>query len=166
MSAVRIVDAEGEAALAIARELICEYVAWLAIDLEYQNFAHELATFPGDYAPPHGALLLAQVEESTAGCVALRRLEPQVCEMKRLWVRKDYQGRGVGSALAKAALERAARLGYERMRLDTLPRMTRALSLYRGLGFREIPPYYPSPVPGTKYLEVQLRFRTGFRTEF
>ena len=155
-AAVRIVDAEGAASLALARALICEYSAWLGIDLEYQNFERELATFPGDYAPPHGALLLAQVGENTAGCVALRRLGPGLCEMKRLWVRQDFQSLGVGRALAVAVLERATSLGYERMRLDTLPRMATALALYRKLGFREIPAYYPSPVPGTVYLEKTL----------
>lgn len=153
---VRIVDAVGAASVALARELVREYAAWLAIDLEYQHFERELATFPGDYAPPHGALLLARVGEASAGCVALRRLDPQICEMKRLWVREDFQRRGVGGALAAAIMARAARLGYARMRLDTLPRMASALALYRQLGFREIPAYYPSPVPGTIYLEMTL----------
>ena len=154
--AVRIVDAEGAAALAIARELILEYAAWLDIDLEYQHFTHELATFPGDYAPPRGALLLAQVEERIAGCVALRPLEPGICEMKRLWVRAEFQGLGIGRALAHTLLERARDLGYRHMRLDTLPRMTAALALYRDLGFREIRPYYPSPIAGTVFLEATL----------
>ena len=156
MPGVRIIDARDAASIALARELVREYAAWLAIDLEYQNFEQELATFPGEYGPPHGALLLAREGEATAGCVALRRLEPQVCEMKRLWVRQEFQGRGIGRALAVAALERATRLGYARMRLDTLPRMASALALSRSLGFREIPAYYPSPVPGTVYLEVNL----------
>jgi ribosomal protein S18 acetylase RimI-like enzyme len=154
--AVRIVDAEGAAMLAIARELILEYAAWLDIDLEYQHFTHELETFPGDYAPPRGALLLAQVGERTAGCVALRPLEPAICEMKRLWVRAEFQGLGIGRALAHSLLERARTLGYARMRLDTLPRMTAALALYRNLGFREIPPYYPSAIAGTVFLEASL----------
>jgi carbonic anhydrase len=155
-SPVRVVDAEGPASLAVARELVREYATWLAIDLEYQNFERELATFPGDYAPPYGALLLAEAGAETAGCVALRRLEPAMCEMKRLWVRERFQGCGIGRTLAIAILERATRLGYERVRLDTLPRMATALALYRELGFREIPAYYPSPVPGTIYLEKRL----------
>ncbi|HSC08621.1 MAG TPA: GNAT family N-acetyltransferase [Steroidobacteraceae bacterium] len=154
--AVRVVDAEGPASQAVARELVREYATWLAIDLEYQDFERELATFPGDYTPPHGALLLAEAGAETAGCVALRKLEPAVCEMKRLWVRERFQGCGIGRTLATAILERAIRLGYERMRLDTLPRMAAALALYRELGFREIPAYYPSPVPGTIYLEKSL----------
>jgi carbonic anhydrase len=158
-SPVRIVDAEGPAALAVALELIREYATWLAIDLEYQNFERELATFPGDYAPPQGALLLAEAGAETAGCVALRRLELRVCEMKRLWVRERFRGWGIGRTLAVAILERAIQLGYERMRLDTLPRMAAALALYRELGFQEIPAYYPSPVPGTIYLEKSLRPR-------
>ncbi len=153
---VRIVDAVGATSVALAHELVREYAAWLAIDLAYQQFERELATFPGDYAPPHGALLLARIREATAGCVALRRLDPQVCEMKRLWVREEFQRRGVGRALAGAIIERATRLGYRRMRLDTLPRMAGALALYRELGFRDIPAYYPSPVPGTMYLELTL----------
>jgi ribosomal protein S18 acetylase RimI-like enzyme len=154
--AVRIVDAEGAVSLAIARTLICEYVDWLAIDLEYQDLERELALFPGDYAPPQGALLLAQAGADIAGCVALRRLEPRIGEMKRLWVRGNFQGLGIGRALAVAVLDRATRLGYERVRLDTLPRMATALALYRDLGFREIPAYYPSPLPGTIYLEKLL----------
>ncbi|HSD75619.1 MAG TPA: GNAT family N-acetyltransferase [Steroidobacteraceae bacterium] len=157
--AVHIVDAEGAAALAIARELVLEYAAWLGIDLEYQDFSHELATFPGDYAPPRGALLLAQVEAGTAGCVALRPFGPAICEMKRLWVRTEFQGLGIGRALAQAVLERARTLDYARMRLDTLPRMAAALALYRDLGFREIAAYYPSPIPGTVYLEADLGSR-------
>lgn len=153
--AVRIADAAG-ASLAVARALIREYADWLAIDLEYQNFERELALFPGDYVPPHGALLLAEVGADIAGCVALRRLEPGICEMKRLWVRGNFQGLGIGRSLAVAVLERASRLGYERIRLDTLPRMTAALALYRDLGFHDIPPYYPSPVPGAIYLEKVL----------
>jgi ribosomal protein S18 acetylase RimI-like enzyme len=159
--AVRIADVEGAASLAIARDLIHEYATWLAIDLEYQNFEHELATFPGDYTAPHGALLLAHTEEGAVGCVALRRLEPGICEMKRLWVRQGFQGRGLGKALAVAALDRARRLGYRRMRLDTLPQMVSALALYRDLGFRDIPPYYASPIPGTLYLEIELGRAAG-----
>ncbi len=156
MSAVRIVDAEGAASLAIARQLLSEYAAWLDIDLEFQCFEHELATLPGDYAAPRGALLLAYVDADVAGCVALRALEPRVCEMKRLWVRERFRGSGVGKALARAVLDRGTRLGYEHMRLDTLPRMENALGLYRALGFREIPPYYANPIPGTRYMEVRL----------
>ncbi len=156
LAPVRIVDAEEATSLANARQLLSEYAAWLDIDLEYQCFEHELATLPGDYAPPRGALLLGYVDEEVAGCVALRALAPRVCEMKRLWVRERFRGAGVGKALARAVLDRAGRLGYEQMRLDTLPRMENALGLYRALGFREIPPYYASPVPGTLYLEVDL----------
>jgi ribosomal protein S18 acetylase RimI-like enzyme len=154
-----IVDAEGSADVALARELICEYAAWLAIDLEYQNFERELATFPGDYSPPHGALLLALMDQDAAGCVALRMLEPKVCEMKRLWVRPGFHGLGIGRALADAVLERARHLGYERIRLDTLPRMEAARALYGTLGFYEIPAYCPSPVAGTAYLERLLERR-------
>lgn len=160
---VRIVDAVDATSVALAQELVREYAAWLAIDLEYQQFEREFATFPGDYAPPHGALLLARIGQATAGCVALRRLDPQTCEMKRLWVREEFQRRRVGRALAVAIIERATHLGYRRMRLDTLPQMAGALALYRELGFRDIPAYYPSPVPGTMYLEVTLGRRAEQR---
>lgn len=139
-----------------ARRLFEEYARGLGIDLRFQGFDEELATLPGGYARPDGRLLLAHVGDEVAGCVALRRLEPDVCEMKRLYVRPGFRGLGVGLMLAKTIIAEAAAAGYRRMRLDTLPSMSSAMALYHRFGFREIQPYRNNPVEGAVFLELQL----------
>lgn len=148
---------------AAARTLFAEYAASLGFSLDYQGFADELARFPGEYAPPTGALRLALVEGIPAGVVGLRRFEPDVCEMKRLYVRPAYRslrtGRdlSIGRALADAIVAAGRELGYRRLRLDTVSgKMDAAIKLYRTLGFVEIPAYYPSPIPNTLYFELVL----------
>jgi carbonic anhydrase len=143
--------------VAAARRRIRAYADWLAVDLSYQNFEHELATLPGAYAPPRGRLLLARVAGEAAGCVALRPLEPGICEMKRLWVEPGWGGHGLGRVLAEAIIAAAREAGYARMRLDTMPAlMPAAQHLYRTLGFSEIPAYYDNPLDGVVMLELTL----------
>jgi putative acetyltransferase len=144
------------------RRLFLEYADGLGFDLCFQGFDQELETLPGRYAPPSGCVLLARVGSEALGCVALRGIEPGVAEMKRLYVRPGGRGAGVGRALAERVLAEARSAGYERIRLDTVePLMTAAISLYRGLGFVEIPPYAENPVDGVLYLECDLAKPVG-----
>jgi ribosomal protein S18 acetylase RimI-like enzyme len=154
---VRLSRAESESEVEEARALFREYADATGVDLCFQNFAQELASLPGDYAPPAGSLLLAHSGVEPAGCVALRRIDDAVCEMKRLYVRPAFRGGGLGRTLAEAVVAEARRIGYERMRLDTLPSMRSAIGLYRSLGFREIDGYRFNPVEGTLYMELTLR---------
>jgi putative acetyltransferase len=136
--------------------LLEEYAASLDFDLGFQNFKEELAHLPGDYAPPEGCLLLAWRDGRIAGCVALRKISARGCEMKRLYVRPRFRSLGIGKALARAIIEEAGKIGYTLMRLDTVPAMKRARTLYESFGFKIIPAYRDNPVPGAEFLELKL----------
>jgi ribosomal protein S18 acetylase RimI-like enzyme len=155
--AIRLAVAASSEDIRLARRLFEEYALSLGFSLCFQSFDKELADLPGDYAPPRGRLLLAYESERLAGCVALRPLEGDTCEMKRLYVRPEFRGLGLGRALAEAVIEAARAAGYRRMRLDTIGEtMQDAVRLYRLLGFREIPPYRPNPIEGALYMELAL----------
>ena len=157
---VTLIQPTDPASLAIVRELFLEYSNSLGVNLEFQDFENELATLPGDYAEPRGAILLALVDGSVAGCCALRPLDtsdyPNAAEMKRLYVRKAFRGFGLGQQLADGMLDAARRAGYACVLLDTLDEMESARALYANLGFEEIPPYYHNPLPGSHYLKVHI----------
>jgi ribosomal protein S18 acetylase RimI-like enzyme len=139
-------------------ELFREYAGSLDIDLGYQDFEEELESLPGSYAPPKGSLLLAEIGGKAVGCVAVRALHAtNFCEMKRLYVRDSARGTGAGRALAEAAVAEGKRMQYDAMRLDTLSTMAAALSLYRGLGFKEIPAYYETPIVNTVFMHKDLK---------
>ena len=142
--------------LAHVRALFEEYAASIGFSLSFQGFERELAELPGRYAPPSGQILLARVDRAVAGCVALRDLGEGVCEMKRLFVRPAFNGKGCGRRLASAIVEEARRAGYRTMRLDTAPSMQAAAGLYESLGFHDIPPYNDNPMPGVRFLELAL----------
>jgi putative acetyltransferase len=152
-----VAQAQSPVQIAQARELFLEYAQSLGFSLCFQNFDKELVGLPGDYAPPDGRLLLATYEDQLCGCVALHELEPQICEMKRLYLRPEFRGKGLGSALANQIIAEARQIGYQRMRLDTVePVMKNAVAMYRTIGFREIAPYRPNPIAGARYMELHL----------
>lgn len=157
---VQFISPSTAAELDCLRGIFMEYARSLPIDLCFQGFEAELADLPGEYLEPRGALLMALVDEQPAGCCALRALDTvdysNACEMKRLFVRKDFRGSGIGRQLAEIVLERARLAGYAYLLLDTLNEMETARELYQDLGFKEIAPYYHNPIEGAHYLMVVL----------
>ncbi|HEX6465687.1 MAG TPA: GNAT family N-acetyltransferase [Terriglobales bacterium] len=153
-----IVQATSPADVRDTRELLLEYASSLGFSLCFQSFDKELAGLPGEYGPPEGMLLLARMGSIPAGCVALRKLEADTCEMKRLYVRPQFRGTGLGDELTHRILQSARTLGYARMRLDTIATtMQAAVRLYRKLGFAEVPPYRENPIPDAIFLELNLK---------
>jgi putative acetyltransferase len=150
-------QAESTAQISQARELFLEYAQSLGFSLCFQNFDQELAGLPGDYAPPTGRLLLADFDGQLAGCVALHKLDAEICEMKRLYLRPQFRGTGLGRTLADRIIAEARQIGYQRMRLDTVgPVMKDAVAMYRRIGFQEIVAYCANPIEGALYMELQL----------
>ena len=143
--------------LAAIREMLHEYAAWIGLDLSFQHFAQEVQGLPGDYEPPAGALLIARVDDEPAGMVALRRKSDARCEMKRLFVRSEARGLGLGRQLAERIIAEAIARGYAEIILDTLPMMKDAQRMYERFGFVDIEPYYDSPVEGTRFMLLDLR---------
>lgn len=157
---VQLVSPQDTDLLDGARRIFLEYATDLGVDLCFQSFDAELASLPGDYAEPRGALLLALVDGEIAGCCALRPLDssdyPNAAEMKRLYVRKAFRGFGLGRQLAEAVLDAARQASYECVLLDTLDDMEAARALYDDLGFKDVPPYYHNPIAGAHYLKADL----------
>lgn len=152
----RKVRADDEAAVVEVRRLFEEYAHFLGVDLCFQGFEQELAELPGAYAPPDGRLLLAIADGRPVGCVALRKLEEGICEMKRLYVQPGFRGQGLGRRLAEAIIREAREIGYRKMRLDSLASLKEAAALYRSLGFVEISPYCFNPLPDAVFMELRL----------
>jgi putative acetyltransferase len=145
-----------------ARLLFEEYASWVEISLCFQNFDEEVAKLPGDYAPPSGRLFLAVDGAEVMGCVALRKIGDGVGEMKRLYVRPEFRGRGLGRTLTEKLIAEAKQIGYTSLRLDTLPgKMDQAIAMYRAFGFKEIAPYYKNPVAGATFMELILDQERG-----
>ncbi len=155
---IEILQAETAEQIEETRKLFREYEKWLGLDLCFQGFEEELKTLPAKYAIPDGRLFLALVNGKTAGCIALRKLEQKVCEMKRLFVKSEFRGLGLGEILIEKLIDEAHFIGYEKMRLDTLPdQMAKAVKLYKSHGFVEISPYYENPYQETLFLELNLK---------
>ncbi|MGD2110833.1 MAG: GNAT family N-acetyltransferase [Phycisphaerae bacterium] len=153
---LQIVHAHTAEHLSTVRALFLEYAEALGFDLCFQDFDTELASLPGEYGPPRGRLLLAFHDASEAGCVALRAIDESACEMKRLYIRPACRGLGVGRALAAALIDEARKIGYDVMRLDTVPAMTAAIALYESLGFQDIQAYRYNPLKGARFMELSL----------
>ena len=154
---IELLHIEGGPAIDDLRALFREYAQSLDFSLCFQSFDRELSELPGPYAPPDGRLILCQVDARPAACIAMKKLEMGVCEMKRLYVRPEFRGHQLGLKLATYLIDEARRAGYARMRLDTVPRtMGHAVQLYRSLGFKEIPAYYDNPIPEALYMELDL----------
>jgi len=153
---IRISPCLDACAFAEAERIIRLYAVELEIDLGFQNFEEEVSDLPAQYAAPTGGMLLAMRGEGPVGCVGVRKVAGDIAELKRLYVMPAARGTGLGRQLAVAAIKLAAQLGYQRIRLDTLPSMTQANQLYRSLGFRQIAPYRHNPVPGTRYFEKTI----------
>ncbi|MDP6547043.1 MAG: GNAT family N-acetyltransferase [Phycisphaerae bacterium] len=153
---MEIVPAETPEQLDSVRSLFRQYEQFLDVDLCFQQFTDELDSLPGKYAPPDGRLTLAIEDGQAAGCVAIRKLDDGVCEMKRLYVRPEFRSGGLGRRLAEEMISQAAGAGYAVMRLDTLDRLIEAMSLYESLGFRRTEPYYDNPLDGVVYWALSL----------
>jgi len=153
---LKIIAAETKEHFDLAKILFKEYASSLEFELDFQNFEGEIADIKEAYLEKRGCVLLAFLQWDIAGCVALRDIGDEICEMKRLYVKPPFRGMKLGRALAAAIIERARALGYEAMRLDTISTMQAAIHLYKSLGFREISPYRHNPVEGASYFELTL----------
>ncbi|WP_243096889.1 GNAT family N-acetyltransferase [Thermohalobacter berrensis] len=156
---MEVIKAQSKEHFQYIRELFREYANSLDFSLGFQNFDKELKELPGEYAPPNGCILIARFNKKIVGCVALRRISKDICEMKRLYVRPKYRVKGIGKKLAEAIINEAQNIGYKKMRLDTISFMKKAIALYESLGFKEIEPYRYNPIEGARYYELDINYR-------
>lgn len=156
MNIIEVIECKDENIIVHIKELFNEYANSLGFDLSFQNFQRELDNLPGDYSPPRGCLLSATYKDKIIGCVALRPLNNKICEMKRLYVKPEFRGLGIGKKLVQRIIEKAKELNYNYMRLDTIEFMEEAIKLYKSLGFYEIEAYTFNPVKGVKFMELKL----------
>ncbi len=155
---IEIIQAKTPDHIEQTRTLFREYEDWFGLKLCFQNFDEEVAGLPGKYTPPDGRLFLAFSDKKLAGCIALRNLQEEICEMKRLFVREDFRGLGIGNSLIEKLIAGAKEIGYEKMRLDTFPsKMAKAVELYHAYGFYEIAPYYQNPYGETFFMELEIK---------
>ena len=153
---LKIIQAISDTHINQVKEMFIEYANNLNIDLEFQDFKQELNNLPGDYSPPTGRLLLAYYKNKLAGCIALRKFNENICEMKRLYIRKEFRSKGIEKALSNQVIKVAIKIKYNYMQLDTLPNMKQAISLYKSLGFKKILPYRYNPIKGAKFFQLKL----------
>lgn len=154
---IEIIQVETPEQIAATRKIFREYEKWIDLDLCFQGFEQELANLPGKYAAPEGRLFLAMSDKKNAGCVALRKLEDGICEMKRLFVHDEFRGQKIGIMLIEKLIADAKEIGYQKLRLDTFPpKMQKAVTLYESYGFQEIAPYYHNPFGETLFMELEL----------
>ncbi len=156
MPDIEIKNVQSTGEIKIVKELFEEYAKSLNFSLCFQNFDKELKNLPGDYSPPKGSLLLSEYNGIPAGCVGLRKFENDICEMKRLYVKNNFRGLKIGRMLVYKIIDEAKRIGYKKMRLDTIQTMQAAQNLYKSLGFYEISSYGNHPIEGTIYMELNL----------
>ncbi|MBN2619559.1 GNAT family N-acetyltransferase [candidate division WOR-3 bacterium] len=154
---IELIAVSNEEHICAVKRLFQEYTATLGFDLDFQAYDKEFSRLPGDYTPPSGRLYLAKYNGSSAGCVALRQLEENVCEMKRMYVKPVFRGKGIGRIMAERLISDARDIGYKRMRLDTIDTMKEAITLYTSLGFKPIPPYRHNPIKGAYFMELLLK---------
>jgi GNAT superfamily N-acetyltransferase len=153
---IDIIEAKTPKHIDQVRLLFREYEEWLNVDLCFQDFEQELADLPGKYAAPSGCIFLAFENDRAAGCVAVRPIEHDLCEMKRLFIRPEFRNKGLGNTLVKMIIEKAKDIGYRQMRLDTLNTLEGAMHLYEKFGFKQIEPYYHNPLQGTIFWELEI----------
>ena len=156
MRKIEINKINNEQDLEDLKQLFREYVGFLQVNLDFQDFENELLKLPAKYAEPEGAIFLAKINDLPVGCIALWKLEDGVCEMKRLFVKTEFQGLGIGKMLANRLMEEAKLKGYRTMKLDTLRRLQSANYLYSLLGFSETQAYNFNPEPDIVYFEKAL----------